>query len=57
MSLNIHLIYACQFNTKKKIKRWWNGLMNDIAYCNLKFNHFYKVVDRLIGFTKRSTGL
>ena len=31
--------------------------MHDIAYCNSKFDHLYKVEDRVIAFTGRATGL
>ncbi len=31
--------------------------MNDIGYWNSKFDHIYKVVDRVIAFTGRATGL
>ena len=30
--------------------------MHDIAYCNLKFDHLFKVVDREIVFSGRATG-
>ena len=59
--LKYHLIHECQRNTEKKlrreIKRWWNKHMQDIAYCNSKFDHLYKAVDRVIAFTGRATGL
>ena len=31
--------------------------MHDIAYCISKFDHLYKVVDRVIAFSGRATGL
>ena len=42
---------------RREIKRWWNKHMHDIAYCNSKFDHLYKAVDRVIAFTGRATGL
>ena len=41
----------------KEIKRWLNANMHDIAYCNTRFDHLYKVVDRVIKFSGRATGL
>ncbi len=59
--LKFYLIYQCRCNTEKKlrreIKRWWNANMHDIAYCNFKFNNLYKVVDKVISFSGRATGL
>ncbi len=31
--------------------------MHDIAYYNTKFDHLYKVVDRVIAFSGRTKGL
>jgi hypothetical protein len=59
--LKYHLIHHCNCTTENslriEIKRWWNHHMNDIGYCNSKFDHIYKVVDRVIAFTGRATGL
>ena len=59
--LKYHLIHERRCNTEKKLKReiirWRNAHMHDIAYCNSKFNLLFKVVDRVIVFSGRATGL
>jgi hypothetical protein len=59
--LKYHLIHKCRGNTEKKLRReikgWLNEHMHDIEYCNNKCDHLYKVVDRVIAFSGRATGL
>ena len=59
--LKYHLIHERRCNTEKKLKReiirWWNAHMHDIAYCKSEFDHLFKVVDRVIVFSGRATGL
>ena len=59
--LKYYLIHECRCNIEKKlrreIKRWLNAHMHDIAYCNSKVDHLYKVLDRVIAFSGRATGL
>ena len=59
--LKYHLIHECHCTTeqslRREIKRWWNSHMNDLPYCNAKFDHLYKVVDRVIAFTGKASGL
>ena len=31
--------------------------MNDLTYCNKKFDHLYRVVDRVVAFAGRASGL
>ena len=56
-----HLIHECRWNTEKKLKReiirWKTAHKQDIAFCNSKFDHLFKVVDRVIAFIGRATGL
>ena len=41
-------------NTKKKlvkiIRDFWRLRMDDLAYCNAKFDHFPRIIDRIITF-------
>jgi hypothetical protein len=59
--LKFHLSHRCRCTTKDKllreIKKWWSSKMNDLVFCNSKFDHLYRVVDRVIAMTGRATGL
>ncbi len=59
--LKYHLIHNCHCKTKhaliRETKKWWAKRMNDIVYCNSKFDHLYRVVDQVIAMTGRATGL
>jgi hypothetical protein len=32
----------------REIKIWWARRMNDLLYCNFKFDRMYRVIDRVI---------
>jgi hypothetical protein len=59
--LKYHLTHKChcvdEASLVREVKAWWNGKMNDLAYCNKKFDHIYKVIDRVVAFTGRASGL
>ena len=38
-------------------KKWWNSKMNNVTYCNKKIDHINRVVDRVIAFAGRASGL
>ena len=59
--LKCHLAHNCRcvdeaFLTRET-KLWWNAKTNDLAYCNKKFNHLNAVVDRVVAFAGRASGL
>ncbi len=41
----------------RNIRKFWQTKMEDLAYCNAKFDHLYKVIDRVIAMGGRATGL
>ena len=59
--LKYHLTHRCRCQTKQQlmgeIKIWCARRMNDLPYCNSKFDHMYRVVDRVIAMTGRASGL
>ena len=59
--LKFHLTHRCHCQTKKQLVReihiWWSNKMNDLTYCNSKFDHLFRVVDQVIVMTGRATGL
>ena len=59
--LKFHLSHRCRCKTKneliRQIRKWWSAKMNDIVYCNSKFDHLFRVVDRVIAMTGLATGL
>ena len=59
--LKFFLIDQCVLKTKrdliKGIRKFWALKMENLPYCNSKFNHLYKVVDRTIAVCGRATGL
>ena len=38
------------------IKKFWKIKMNDLAYCNAKFDHILEVIDQIITACGRATG-
>ena len=59
--LKYFLLNECIFKTKndrvRGIRKFWQMKMNDIGYCNSKFDHITKVVDSVIDLCGRATGL
>jgi hypothetical protein len=53
----VDLLTIFQKKHRREIKRWQNYHVHDIAYFNSKFDHLYKVVERVMAFTGRATGL
>ena len=51
----------CELNSKadmlKYIRKFWQLKMNDLAYCNVKFDHLPRVIDMVIAMGGRATGL
>ena len=41
----------------REIKLQWNAKMKDLVYFNQKFDHLYAVVDRVVAFAGRVSGL
>jgi len=39
------------------VRKFWQLKMNDLPYCNAKFNHLHKVVDQIKTVCGRATGL
>ena len=60
-ALKYFLTDQCVLKTKRDlirgICRFWALKMNDVPYCNSKFDHLYKVVDNVIALSGRATGL
>ena len=50
--LNVNQKNDLIFNIK-----FWQLKMNDLPYCNAKFNHLHKVVDQIKTVCGRATGL
>ena len=59
--LKFHLAHRCRCEDEASLARetklWWNSKMNDLTYCNKKFDHIYRVVDRVIAFSGGASGL
>ena len=49
--LKFHLAHRCRCEDEASTK------MNDLTYCNKKFDHIYRVVDRVIAFSGGASGL
>ena len=59
--LKFHLTHNChcvdEASLAHEIKLWWNTKMNDLTHCNQKFEHLNRVIDRVIAFAGRASGL
>ena len=56
--LKYYLLNQCVLKTMiRGIRKFWKLKMNDLEYCNSKFDHIHKVVDRVIAVCGRATGL
>ena len=55
--LKFHLTHRCHCKTKneliREVNRWCSAKLNDVAYCNSKFDYLYRVVDQVITMTGR----
>ena len=40
----------------KNIRAFWKSKMNDLAYCNTKFDNFSRVIDTVIAIGGKATG-
>ena len=51
----------CELSSKadllRNIRQFWQAKMNDLAYCNAKFDHLHRVIDTVIAMVGRATGL
>ena len=59
--LKYYLTSEKKLSTKKdlikSIKSFWQSKMNDLDYCKKKFTHMNKVIDTIIAYCGRATGL
>ena len=59
--LKYFLTNECELNSKadmlKNIRKFWQSKMNDLAYCNAKFDHLPRAIDTVIAMGGRATGL
>ena len=59
--LKYFLTNDCEFSSKadllRNIRKFWQSKMNDLAYCNAKFDHLPRVIDTMIAMGKRATDL
>jgi hypothetical protein len=59
--LKYFLTNECELNSKAdmliNIRKFWQSKMNDLAYCNAKFDHLPLVIDTVIATGGRVTGL
>ena len=59
--LKYYLTNDIKCRTKKQlvkgIRKFWELKMNDLEYCNSKFDHIPKVIDSIIAFCGKATGL
>ena len=59
--LKYFLTNECELNSKadmlKNIRKFWQSKMNDLAYCNAKFDHLPRVIDTVIAMGGRAIGL
>ena len=59
--LNYYLINYCSLKSEREllfnIKKFWKIKMNDLAYCNVKFDHISQENNQIIAVYSRATGL
>ena len=59
--LKYFLTNDCELSSKadllRNIRKFWQRKMNDLAYCNAKFDHFLRVIDTVIAMGERATDL
>ena len=59
--LKFYLRNNCSLKSKGSllfhIKKFWKSKMNDLAYCNSKFDHIPRVMDQIIAVCGRASGL
>jgi hypothetical protein len=60
--LKYFLTNDCELSSKadllRNIRKLWQRKMNDLAYCNAKFDHFLRVIgDTVIAMGERATDL
>ena len=59
--LKFYLTNNCSLKSKGSllfhIKKFWKSKMNDLAYCNSKFDHIPRVMDQIIAVCGRASGL
>ncbi len=60
--LKYYLTNECVLKDSKvrlisNIRKFWQSKMNDLGYCNAKFDHITRVRDRVIAMGGRATGL
>ena len=58
--LKYFLTNECELSSKadmlKNIRKFWQSKMNDLAYCNAKFDHLPRVIDTVIAMGGSSGG-
>jgi hypothetical protein len=59
--LKYFLTDDCELSSKadllRNIQKFLQWKMNDLAYCNAKFDHLPRVIDTMIAMGKRATDL